>query len=193
MRPPILEALERERPDWVLVYGDTNSTLAGAEAAVAAGVAVAHVEAGLRSGDLSMPEERNRIAVDGISQLLLPPDERSQGDARAGARPRADRGRRGRDGRRVHSARADRARAFRILSLLGVTPQAYVVATIHREANVDPERLARIVEGLGRIGEPVSSRRIPAPAGGSPMSRRTSACSSRSAISTWRRSRRRPA
>ena len=155
MRPPILEALERERPDWVLVYGDTNSTLAGAEAAVAAGVAVAHVEAGLRSGDLSMPEERNRIAVDGISQLLLPPDERSKATLeQEHVRARIE---------IVGDVMADvsfrlapiaRERS-RTLSQLGLTPQEYVVATIHREANVDPERLARIVEGLGRIGEPV--------------------------------------
>ena len=78
MRPGIAAALERERPDWALVYGDTNSTLAGAEAAVDAGVPVAHVEAGLRSGDLSMPEERNRIEVDRIAALLLCPDERSR-------------------------------------------------------------------------------------------------------------------
>ena len=59
MQPPIRAAVEAERPDWVLVYGDTNSTLAGAQSAGA--VPVAHVEAGLRSFDLSMPEERNRI------------------------------------------------------------------------------------------------------------------------------------
>src|SRR3954449_8644898 len=75
MRGPISQAVAQERPDWVLVYGDTNSTRAGAEAA--GDVSVAHVEAGLRSFDLSMPEERNRIAVDGMAELLLPPDERS--------------------------------------------------------------------------------------------------------------------
>src|SRR6185312_15200645 len=75
MEPPIRAAVEREQPDWVVVYGDTNSTLAGATAA--GEVRVAHVEAGLRSFDLTMPEERNRIAVDGLSALLLCPDERS--------------------------------------------------------------------------------------------------------------------
>ena len=155
MRPGILDALERERPDWVLVYGDTNSTLAGAEAAVAAGIPVAHVEAGLRSGDLSMPEERNRIAVDRISHLLLPPDERSKATLELEGVP----------GRIevVGDVMADASFRFapiarersEILSQLGVEPGGYVVATIHREANVQPERLARIVDGLGRIPEPV--------------------------------------
>src|SRR6266568_6272790 len=79
MLPPILEAILDARPDWILVYGDTNSTLAGADAAEASGIPLAHVEAGLRSGDLSMPEERNRIEVDGIAALLFCPDERSRG------------------------------------------------------------------------------------------------------------------
>ena len=78
MRPAIARVLGEERPDWTLVYGDTNSTLAGAEAAEDGGVPVAHVEAGLRSGDLSMPEERNRIAVDATAALLLCPDEGSR-------------------------------------------------------------------------------------------------------------------
>jgi UDP-N-acetylglucosamine 2-epimerase len=155
MRPGIGAAIERERPDWVLVYGDTNSTLAGAEAAVAAGVPVAHVEAGLRSGDLSMPEERNRIEVDRISALLLCPDERSRATlAREGVPGRVE---------VVGDVMADvcfrlaplaRERS-RILEQLAVEPAGYVVATIHREANVEPGRLARIVDGLGRIGEPV--------------------------------------
>src|SRR5204863_786503 len=78
MRPRIAEAIGRERPDWTLVFGDTNSTRAGTEASGDASVPVAHVEAGLRSGDLSMPEEHNRIAVDAVSSLLLCPDRRSR-------------------------------------------------------------------------------------------------------------------
>jgi UDP-GlcNAc3NAcA epimerase len=155
MKPGILAAIEAERPDQVLVYGDTNSTLAGAEAAVAAGVPVAHVEAGLRSGDLSMPEERNRIEVDRISALLLPPDDRSRetlvaegvtgwievvGDVMADAS--------------LQFAPIARERSD-VLERLHVESGGYVVATIHREANVRPERLARIVDGLGRILEPV--------------------------------------
>src|SRR5256885_801102 len=78
MTPGIVQALSAERPDWALVYGDTNSTVAGAGAAAAAGVPLAHVEAGLRSGDLDMPEERNRIEVDRLARPLLCPDERSR-------------------------------------------------------------------------------------------------------------------
>jgi UDP-GlcNAc3NAcA epimerase len=153
MGPGIADAVQRELPDWVLVYGDTNSTLAGAEAAGA--VPVAHVEAGLRSGDLSMPEERNRIAVDRVAALLLCPDERSAETLRAeGAVGRID---------VVGDVMADACFRFApiarersaILAALGLEPGGYVVATIHREANVRPERLARIVDGLGRTGEAV--------------------------------------
>ena len=155
MRPGIASALEREAPDWVLVYGDTNSTLAGAEAAVDAGIPVAHVEAGLRSGDLSMPEERNRIEVDRVAALLLCPDERSAATLRAeGARGRIE---------VVGDVMADACfrllpvarRRSDVLGRLGLGPGAYLVATIHREANVRPDRLRRIVDGLGRTGEPV--------------------------------------
>ena len=153
MRPEIAAAVEAERPVWVLVYGDTNSTLAGAEAA--GDVRVAHVEAGLRSGDLSMPEERNRIAVDRVSALLLCPDERSRdtlvregvggtievvGDVMADASFRL--------------APIARERSH-VLERLELEPGGYVVATIHREANVEPGRLARIVDGLRRTGERV--------------------------------------
>jgi UDP-N-acetylglucosamine 2-epimerase len=153
MEPAIAAAVESERPDWVLVYGDTNSTLAGTRAA--GGVAVAHVEAGLRSGDLSMPEERNRIEVDRIAQLLLPPDERSAATLRGeGVAGRIE---------VVGDVMADASFRFapiarersRVLERLELKPGTYVVATIHREANVRPERLARIVDGLGRIAGPV--------------------------------------
>jgi UDP-GlcNAc3NAcA epimerase len=155
MRPGIDAALTAEEPDWVLVYGDTNSTLAGAEAAVAAGVPAAHVEAGLRSGDWSMPEERNRVAVDRMARLLLCPDERSRETLRAEGVP----------GRIevVGDVMADacfrlaplaRERSS-ILARLELEPAAYLAATVHREANVGPERLARILEGLGRTRERV--------------------------------------
>ncbi len=155
MEPGIGAAIEREQPDWILVFGDTNSTLAGARAGVHAGVPVTHVEAGLRSGDLSMPEERNRIEVDRISALLLCPDERSRDTLAAeGAPGQAE---------VVGDVMADvcfrlaplaRERS-RILDRLGLFPGAYVLATVHREANVAPPRLDRIVEGLGRVSEPV--------------------------------------
>ena len=155
MEPRIREALERERPDWTLVYGDTNTTLAGANAAVAADVRVAHVEAGLRSGDRSMPEERNRVAVDRVAALLLCPDERSRATLVAEGVP----------GRIevVGDVMADACLRFapiarrrsRILERLELEAGAYVVATIHREANVEPARLARIVDGLNRLEERV--------------------------------------
>ena len=155
MRPGIAEALERERPDWTIVFGDTNSTVAGAEASRDAGIPVAHIEAGLRSGDLSMPEERNRIAVDAAAQLLLTPDERSRETLVAEGVP----------GRIevVGDVMADACFQFEpiarerstVLRRHELTPGAYVAATIHREANVQPDRLARIVDGLGRLGERV--------------------------------------
>ncbi len=192
MRPGIAAAVERELPDWVLVYGDTNSTLAGAEAAGA--VPVAHVEAGLRSGDLSMPEERNRIAVDRMAALLLCPDERSRatlvqegvpgrievvGDVMADASFRL--------------APVARERST-ILDRLGLDPGGYLVATIHREANVQAQRLARILDGLAD-GRTCHLPRASANArcATDVLPPRTSASSSRSAISTWRRSVRRRA
>ena len=143
-----------ERPDWVLVFGDTNSTAAGARAA--GDVPVAHVEAGLRSFDLEMPEERNRIEVDRLSALLLCPDERSAAQLEA----------EGVSGRRVvvGDVMADAARLFAplartrssALARAGVEPGRYAVVTVHREANVTrPDRLARIVEGLRRVDGPL--------------------------------------
>jgi len=151
MQPAITAAITTEEPDWVLVYGDTNSTLAGALAGTGAGVAVAHVEAGLRSGDLSMPEERNRIAVDGISTLLFAPDERSAailGAEEVGGNVVV-----------VGDVMADATRTFAPIARERFpnarTAGSYLVATIHREANVVQPRLGRIVEGLNLIPEPI--------------------------------------
>ena len=83
MEPGVRAALERERPDVVVVFGDTNSTLAGARAAVTHAVPIVHVEAGMRSGDWAMPEEHTRVEVDRLSALLLCPDEHSADTLRA--------------------------------------------------------------------------------------------------------------
>jgi UDP-GlcNAc3NAcA epimerase len=141
MEPPIRAAIERERPDWVLVYGDTNSTLAGAEAAGA--VPVAHVEAGLRSFDLSMPEERNRIEVDRISALLLCPDERSAEQLAS----------EGVSGSRevVGDVMADATRLFLPIARERAPvarDEPYAALTLHRAANTEPERLRVIVRAL---------------------------------------------
>jgi UDP-N-acetylglucosamine 2-epimerase len=155
MRTEIAGRLQELRPDYVLVFGDTNSTLAGARAARDAGLPVAHVEAGLRSGDLSMPEEHNRIEVDRLAALLLCPDERS-------ARTLHGEGVSGRIevvGDVMYDACLQLAPAARdrstALADFELEPRRYVLATIHREANVRPERLARILAGLARLDEPV--------------------------------------
>src|ERR671938_1054255 len=155
MTPGIVEALRAERPDWALVYGDTNSTLAGARAARGAGVPLAHVEAGLRSGDLEMPEERNRIEVDALARLLLCPDERSRATLAA----------EGVAGEAVVVGDVMADACFRLapiarersdaLARLRVEPGRYLLVTVHREANVRPERLRRIVGGLRRLREPL--------------------------------------
>jgi UDP-GlcNAc3NAcA epimerase len=155
MRAGIRAAIAECEPEVVVVYGDTNSTLAGALAANDTGAPQAHVEAGLRSGDLTMPEERNRIEVDRLSALLLCPDERAVATLAAEGVPgRAE---------VVGDVMADvtlrlapvaRERS-EVLELLGLEPGGYLVATVHREANTVEPRLGRIIDGLGRVGETV--------------------------------------
>jgi UDP-N-acetylglucosamine 2-epimerase len=155
MRAGIRRAVAEQSPDLVLVYGDTNSTLAGALAASDLGVPQAHVEAGLRSGDLSMPEERNRIEVDRLAAILFAPDERAAETLAAEGVP----------GRRevVGDVMADATAALapvarkrsRILERLGLEPGTYLAATIHREANTAQPRLGRLVTGLNRLEEPI--------------------------------------
>jgi UDP-GlcNAc3NAcA epimerase len=147
MRPAIAERLRAEQPDWVLVYGDTNSTLAGALAADELGRPLAHVEAGLRSGDLSMPEERNRIETDKRAQLLFCPDERSRDTLVAeGVSGRAE---------VVGDVMTDATRVFEPIARARAqveAPERYAALTIHREANTRPDRLRELVSALNESG-----------------------------------------
>ncbi len=148
--------LASEAPDAVLVYGDTNSTLAGALAAAQAQVPVAHVEAGMRSGDMTMPEELNRILTDHASDLLLCPSQVAvENLAIEGLGSRAE---------LVGDVMVDVAELIRPraakdsepLEQAGVERGGYVLATAHRAANVDdPERLARLVALLAAVPETI--------------------------------------
>jgi UDP-N-acetylglucosamine 2-epimerase len=144
MQPAVAERMSAERPDWVLVYGDTNSTLAGALAAEGLGLPLAHVEAGLRSGDLSMPEERNRIETDKRAALLFAPDERSRDTLQAeGVRGRTE---------VVGDVMADATRVFAPIARERAEVKApdgpYAALTIHREANTKPDRLRELIFAL---------------------------------------------
>ena len=137
------------KPDWVLVVGDVNSTIACALVASKLGIRVAHVEAGLRSNDRTMPEEINRILTDAISDLLFVSE--SSGLVHLG--------REGVDPSRIHFvgnvmidsllAHRDRAEQSDVLERLGVVKGQYALLTLHRPSNVDhPETLLGILEAL---------------------------------------------
>ncbi len=146
--------LAQERPDAVLVYGDTNSTLAGALAAADAGVPVVHVEAGMRSFDRAMPEERNRVLTDHLSELLLCASE----SAAANLRAESIAGRVEVVGdvmvdlalRLQPAARADTS----TLEAHGVRAGGYLLLTAHRAGNVDPPARLRALVALVRALPP---------------------------------------
>jgi UDP-GlcNAc3NAcA epimerase len=156
----MLTALEpliaAERPDVVLVYGDTNSTMAGALAGAQAGVPVAHVEAGMRSYDRAMPEELNRVVADHCAALLLCSSERAA-DALRGERVVGEIVVVGDVMVDVAQMLVPRARERReALAACGVSPGEYLIATAHRAGNVDdPARLERLVELLLAVPGPV--------------------------------------
>lgn len=145
----------QERPDCLLVFGDTNSTLAGALAAAKLRIPVAHVEAGLRSFDRSMPEEVNRVLVDHVSDWLFCPTRTAVDNlAREGV---ADgvwlTGDVMRDA--VEHNRKVAERSSDILAQLGVRPGGYLVVTVHRAENTDDlDRLGAIVAALNRLVVP---------------------------------------
>ncbi|MEA2362424.1 MAG: UDP-GlcNAc3NAcA epimerase [Thermoleophilaceae bacterium] len=149
---PVLAELA---PRLVLVYGDTNSTLAGAVAAAQAGIPVGHVEAGMRSFDRTMPEELNRVLTDHASDLLLCSTQTAIDNlAREGVAGEAH---------LVGDVMADVSLAFReiaaerstIVADLGLDARAYLVVTAHRAGNVDnPDRLDRLVSLLEALPRP---------------------------------------
>ncbi|MCP1198060.1 non-hydrolyzing UDP-N-acetylglucosamine 2-epimerase [Notoacmeibacter sp. MSK16QG-6] len=155
-----LEAIERvlldEKPDWVLVYGDTNSTLAGALAAVKLHIPVAHVEAGLRSFNRRMPEEINRVLTDHAADLLFAPTDTAVGNLKTEGLPieRIEL-----SGDVMYDAALfyrHRARQPGWFAKLGLKIGDFVLATIHRAENTDnPARLAGIIDGLANSEEPV--------------------------------------
>jgi UDP-GlcNAc3NAcA epimerase len=155
MLESIEQVLVADRPDWVLVYGDTNSTLAGALAAAKLHVPVAHVEAGLRSFNRRMPEEVNRVLTDHVSSLLFAPTAAAVSNLIAEGIP-CDMV------RQVGDVMFDAMRHYRaraevcsnVLSRLQLDPRGYVLATVHRAENTDdPSRMAAILSGLGALSE----------------------------------------
>jgi len=152
----IMERIEpvllRERPDWVVVYGDVNSTMAAAVVASKLGIRVAHVEAGLRSFDRTMREELNRIVTDRLASLLLTPSRDADAQLRAEGEPDSEIAFVGNVmiDSLVYALPAARATGFR--EKLGLNGSA-VVVTLHRPSNVDDDSRIRVLAGvLSEIG-----------------------------------------
>lgn len=152
----IERVIQSDRPDVVLVYGDTNSTLAGAMSAAKLGVPVAHVEAGLRSFNRAMPEEINRILTDAISDLLLCPSKSAVDQL-------------GREGvtrgvhhvgdvmfdSLLHHAKQSEAEST-VITRLGLVPGTFALVTLHRAENTDhSERLRDLLKTLSELPVPV--------------------------------------
>jgi UDP-N-acetylglucosamine 2-epimerase len=148
------EVLLAEKPDYVLVYGDTNSTLAGALAAVKLQIPVAHVEAGMRSFNREMPEEHNRVVADHCSDLLFCPTQAGVDNlAREGITTGVHL-----VGDTMYDAVLQFSSMARkrstILNDLKLEPKGYLLSTIHRPYNTDiPENLQNILSALAEIGE----------------------------------------
>jgi len=154
----MLEGIERvllkEQPDWLLIYGDTNSTLAGALAAAKLHIPVAHVEAGLRSFNMRMPEEVNRILADRVSSLLFCPTQHAVDNLKAEGVTKGV--------HNVGDVMYDIAIFYReraqqestILDRLRLSGVAFALATCHRAENTDdPVRLEQILMALSELSE----------------------------------------
>jgi UDP-GlcNAc3NAcA epimerase len=156
----ILEKTEKtlihEKPDAVIVYGDTNSTLGAAVAAAKLHIPVAHVEAGLRSFNRSMPEEINRVVADHLSNVLFCPTQTAVKNLKVEGITQGV--------LLVGDVMLDSIKAFTplaqkhapLLEKLGVKPQEYILATIHRAENTDTyEKLAVLIEAFAQINRPI--------------------------------------
>jgi UDP-GlcNAc3NAcA epimerase len=148
------EVLLKEKPDLTLVFGDTNSTLAGALAAAKIGIPVAHIEAGLRSFDRSMPEETNRVLTDHLSELLFAPTRTAVLNLRAegiskGVHRSGD--------VMVDSLEAAKRIALRrsnVMERLGIKAGMYSVMTVHRASSTEsPESMKEIIAAIGKGGQ----------------------------------------
>jgi UDP-GlcNAc3NAcA epimerase len=164
MTGQMLEGIEKilldEKPDFVLVYGDTNSTLAGALAAKKLHIKLVHVEAGLRSFNMQMPEEINRILTDRISDILFVPTEQANKNLLI-------EGFKNFESKIVNSGdimqdaalhyHKQSSKKSKIIENLGLENQAFVLATIHRAENTDSiEKLSEILKALNEINKKCS-------------------------------------
>src|SRR6266404_4347205 len=157
----IMQAFEpvviQEKPDWVIVVGDVNSTLACALVSVQLGIRVAHVEAGLRSRDRTMPEDINRLLTDQIAELLLTPSPDADQNLRAEGIPPERIKLVGNVMIDSLLSQLDRAKQSTARAALGLTEKEYAVLTLHRPSNVDDTAaFRRIIEALEEI-----ARRLP--------------------------------
>lgn len=151
----IEEVLLAQQPDWVLVYGDTNSTLAGALATCKLSVSLAHVEAGVRSFNRKMPEEHNRVLTDHCSEVLFCPTKTAVNNlSREGITEGVH---------LVGDTMYDAVLQYRkigrqrskIMADLNLKPKKYVLATVHRSYNTIRDNLSNILQAFRQTGEPV--------------------------------------
>lgn len=153
MLQSIEQVLLDEKPDWVIVYGDTNSTIAGALAARKMHIKVAHVEAGLRSGNMNMPEEINRILTDRISNALFCPTDKAMSNLKKEGYNNIDC-----DVLKSGDVMQDAAEHFVKFAEKPKEdmPEGFILVTVHRQENTDDEkRLSNIIDAFNEINKKI--------------------------------------
>lgn len=147
----------REKPDWIIVVGDVNSTMACTLVASKLGIKVAHVEAGLRSFDRSMPEEINRVVTDSIADLLFTPSEDGDANLMREGIAKEKIKRVGNIMIDTLAVNLERARRLKAYDRFGVREKHYVFVTLHRPSNVDDQSSLAVI--VGRLSE--LAKRVP--------------------------------